>query len=94
MPSLTRFVSIAAAGLWRRLIQRPAPAAAQSGARLESLGRLHLSPTHSLHLVRAPGRTLVIAVHPGGCALLESSPFEPVPAREPGACRLEAQHAR
>jgi hypothetical protein len=35
---------------------------------------LPLTPHHSLHLVRLADRTLLIALSPSGCNLLESSP--------------------
>ncbi len=39
---------------------------------LQVVERVPLSPHHSLHLVRHGNRALLIAVSPGGCALLES----------------------
>jgi hypothetical protein len=45
---------------------------ARAGRRLQSLERLPLTPQHSLHLVRAGGRTLLVSASPGGCAVLES----------------------
>jgi len=44
--------------------------------RLEPLGRLPLSPQHTLHLVRVGDRALLIGSHPGGCSLLESLSWE------------------
>ncbi len=38
---------------------------------LEAIDRLPLTPHHSLHLVRVEGRTVLIAVSPGGCALVD-----------------------
>jgi len=38
---------------------------------LESLERMSLSPQHSLHLVRVAGETILVAVHPSGCSLIE-----------------------
>jgi flagellar biogenesis protein FliO len=37
---------------------------------LECLERLPLGPQHSLHLVRAAGRMMLIASSPAGCALI------------------------
>jgi flagellar biogenesis protein FliO len=37
---------------------------------LESLGKLALSPQHSVHVVRAGERELILAVHPRGISLL------------------------
>jgi flagellar biogenesis protein FliO len=49
-----------------------AVARATSLRRLQALERLPLSPQHTLHLVRAGGRNLLVAAWPSGCALLES----------------------
>ncbi len=45
----------------------------QSERRMQALERLPLTPQHSLHLVNVEGRTLLIAVSPGGCSLLDES---------------------
>jgi flagellar biogenesis protein FliO len=42
------------------------------GRRLQTLERLPLSPQHSLHLVRAGGRLLLVAVSPGGCSVMDA----------------------
>jgi flagellar biogenesis protein FliO len=42
--------------------------------KLEVVDRLPLTPHHSLHLVRWADRTLLIALSPQGCTLLESAP--------------------
>ena len=42
-----------------------------SGRRMQSIERLALTPQHSLHLVDVGGRTLLIAVSPGGCSVLD-----------------------
>jgi len=42
---------------------------------LESRERLPLSPQHSLHLVRVGERAVLVAVHSGGCSLIESRPW-------------------
>ncbi|HUB77908.1 MAG TPA: flagellar biosynthetic protein FliO [Bryobacteraceae bacterium] len=42
-----------------------------SGRRMQTLERLALGPQHSLHLVNVSGRVLLIAVSPGGCAVLD-----------------------
>ena len=39
--------------------------------RMQSIERLPLTAQHSLHLVSVAGRTLLIAVSPGGCSLLD-----------------------
>lgn len=43
----------------------------QRRKRLECLERLPLGPQHSLHLVRAGGRLMLVSSSPSGCALLE-----------------------
>jgi flagellar biosynthetic protein FliO len=44
----------------------------KSSRSLEAVERLPLGPQHSLHLIRAGDRALLIGVSPSGCALLES----------------------
>jgi len=41
--------------------------------RLESIERLTLTASHSLHLVRIGEREVVVATHPQGCTLLPGS---------------------
>ena len=43
---------------------------------LQSIERLPLTPQHSLHLVRVEDRTVLVAVSPSGCSLLEPTRFE------------------
>ena len=46
----------------------------RSGARqMHALERLALTPQHSLHLVSVGGKTLLVAVSPGGCTVLEGA---------------------
>ena len=48
------------------------------GARqMRTLERLSLTPQHSLHLVSVAGKTLLIAVSPGGCTVLQGTPMPP-----------------
>jgi flagellar biogenesis protein FliO len=42
-------------------------------ARLETVGRVALTPQHAVHLVRIDGRELVVATHPHGCSLLATA---------------------
>jgi len=42
-----------------------------SRRQLESIDRLALTPNHSLHLVRVEGRTVLVAVSPGGCTIVD-----------------------
>ncbi len=44
---------------------------------LESIDRLPLTPHHSLHLVRVEGRTVLIAVSPGGCSMVDRGSENP-----------------
>jgi LPXTG-motif cell wall-anchored protein len=46
---------------------------AAAGRQLQSIERLPLTPQHSLHLIRVYGRTVLIAVSPGGCSVLDGS---------------------
>jgi len=39
--------------------------------RMQVVERVALGPQHSLHLVNVAGRTLLIAVSPSGCSLLD-----------------------
>lgn len=43
--------------------------------------RLALTPQHSLHLVSVKGRTVLIAVSPGGCSVLEGFAPDAEPER-------------
>ena len=49
----------------------------QGAKQMQSIERLHLTPHHSLHLVSVRGRTLLVAVSPGGCTVVDhvSSPI-------------------
>jgi len=38
---------------------------------MQALERLALTPHHSLHLVNVGGKTLLVAVSPGGCTVVE-----------------------
>ncbi|HZR19060.1 MAG TPA: flagellar biosynthetic protein FliO [Verrucomicrobiae bacterium] len=40
------------------------------GARLESRGKLALTAQHSIHLIRAGDRELILALHPAGVTFL------------------------
>lgn len=71
-------LGLLAASLWwlrrRGIAYFPAMPGRRSGpARLESIERLALSPTQSLHMVRIDDRTVVIAVSPSGCHVVNAS---------------------
>jgi len=59
-------------GWFRAGIIGPAGLASGNGGvrPLETIDRITLSPQHSLHVVSAEGRRLLVAVHPQGCTLL------------------------
>jgi hypothetical protein len=48
-------------------LKGPAPA-------MERVGRLALTPQHTLHLVRVQGRDMIVATHPQGCSVVQASP--------------------
>ena len=43
---------------------------AKSDAAIRVLGRLRLTPQHSLHWVRAGDREILLALYPGGCTVI------------------------
>jgi flagellar biogenesis protein FliO len=57
----------------RGLIRLPVRSRAQTRS-LELLDRLVLTPQHGIHCIRADGRVLLIATHPGGVEWLEQPP--------------------
>jgi flagellar biogenesis protein FliO len=73
-------LGLLAAALWwlrkRGLakITLPGRSRANEKKSLEMLDRLPLTAQHSLHLVRCVDRTILIAVSPSGCQLLEQTP--------------------
>jgi len=48
----------------------------QSGKRMQALERLALTPQHSLHLVSVGGKTLLVAVSPGGCTVVDAASLQ------------------
>jgi flagellar biogenesis protein FliO len=40
---------------------------------MQLLGRLSLTPQHSIHAVQIGPRTLIVAAHPSGCTLLDQT---------------------
>ena len=48
-----------------------------NNSRMQTIDRLPLTPQHSLHLVRVAGQVLLIAVSPGGCAVIDNSAWQP-----------------
>ncbi len=45
---------------------------------MEVLERVPLSAQHALNLVRVGERALVVSVHPGGCSLIDSLPWNEI----------------
>ena len=43
----------------------------KAGRQLEVIERLPLTPQHSLHLVRIADKSVVVAVSPSGCSVLD-----------------------
>ena len=56
------------------------PRSSRDRGLLESRAKLSLSAQHSLHVMRADDRQLVVAVHPSGVSLLSDRPFAAAPA--------------
>jgi flagellar biogenesis protein FliO len=54
----------------------------KSGGALEAVERLPLSATHTLHLVRAGDRAILLACSPAGCQVVESAPWQHYQNRE------------
>lgn len=48
---------------------------------LEVLGRLSLTPQHSVHLIRLADRVLLVGLSPGGCNVLETAPAASIQPR-------------
>jgi len=58
----------------------------QGAKQMQALERLSLTPHHSLHLVSVSGRTLLVAVSPGGCSVVDGI-SSPIPTEETGSHR-------
>jgi flagellar biosynthetic protein FliO len=52
--------------------------------KLECLDRLPLGPQHSLHLIRAGGRVMLISSSPAGCSLIGHLPAAGITAAQGG----------
>ncbi len=48
------------------------PRARAGARRIEELDRTRLTPQHSVHLIRIDDKTVVLAVHPGGLAVIDA----------------------
>lgn len=60
---------------------------AEQGKPLQTLGRVALTPHHSLHLVRFGDRLLLVGTHAGGCRVLDRLPAEKPAAASRRAAR-------
>jgi flagellar biogenesis protein FliO len=47
----------------------------KSARHLESVARLPLTPHHSVHLIRVSDHTVLLALSPSGCTLIERMPW-------------------
>ena len=47
----------------------------KSARHLEPIARLPLTPHHSVHLIRVSDHTVLLALSPSGCTLLERMPW-------------------
>jgi len=54
----------------------------RAGKSLTAVERIALTPHHTLHLIRARGRELLVATHPQGCTLLVEQPLVEQPLIE------------
>ena len=61
---------------WLRARGMAHPVRRRASRRLEVLERLPLSAQHSLHLVKAEGRLLLVGISPAGCSLVAECPPE------------------
>jgi flagellar biogenesis protein FliO len=51
----------------------------RAARQMELIDRLPLSAQHSLHLVRCMDRTILVAISPAGCQILENPAAPPAP---------------
>jgi flagellar biogenesis protein FliO len=68
--AVTGVLGALAAGLWWLRRRGWAGSLPVRRRKLECLERLPLGPQHSLHLVRAGARLMLVSSSPSGCALL------------------------
>ncbi len=52
------------------------PVRRRTGARLEVLERMPLTPQHALHLVRISGKVVLIGTAPSACTLLDHASLD------------------
>ncbi len=76
MVAVGTVLGLLAGALWflrrRGLAQFRVPGTGRGGARqLQAIERLHLTPQHSLHLVRVGEKTVLLAVGPSVCTAID-----------------------
>ena len=52
------------------------PGRAGANRQLESIDRLMLTPQHSVHLIRAGGKEVLLSTHPQGCTVISEAPSQ------------------
>ena len=82
-------LALLGAALWflrsRGLAQYRGPARRKSARHLETIARLPLTPQHSVHLIRVSDHTILLAVSPSGCTLVERMEWNAAAEVEAGA---------
>jgi flagellar biogenesis protein FliO len=89
-------LALLGAALWflrsRGLAQYRGPARRKSARHLEAIARLPLTPQHSVHLIRVSDHTILLAVSPSGCPLVERMEWNaPAEAEAAPPCMRPAQ---
>lgn len=67
-------LSLAGGAAWLLRKSRVGPVFRAAGRELVVRERLQLTPQHSLHVVQFREREILLAVHPGGCVVIEETP--------------------
>lgn len=81
--ALVAVFALLGAALWSLRHRAGAPRKRASKS-LQAVERIALTPQHAVHLLRAPGRELLVVTHPQGCSLLFDQACEsPTPAQSP-----------
>ncbi|MCU1272937.1 MAG: hypothetical protein JWO48_368 [Bryobacterales bacterium] len=72
-------LALLGAALWflrsRGFAHYRGPARRKSARHLEPIARLPLTPHHSVHLIRVSDHTVLLALSPSGCTLIERMPW-------------------
>lgn len=67
--ALVAVFALLGAAIWS-LRHRTGTVRKGSSKSLQAVERIALTPQHAVHLLRTPGRELLVATHPQGCSLL------------------------